>query len=433
VAAWNRLLRAFGRRTEQRDITSVPWDTGGSLSYTATQERALTLVPVYAAVRLLSDTVSTLPLKAYRKAGEERQPMPTLPQLFSLMDDDGTLTDWLHRCMASLTLRGNAYGLVTSRDGMQFPTAIEWLNPNEVYVDERNVARPLWYWRGRAVASEDMVHVPWFTVPGKVQGLSPIEAYAQTINVGLQAQDYGSSWFASGGVPPGTFKNKSMEIDQAQADIISSRLTKAIRGRKTLVYGADWDYSAISVSPEQAQFVQTQKLTATQVAAIYGIPPEMIGGEAGGSLTYSTLEQQTQNLATLTLRPWLVKLERKFSSILPSRQYVKFNADALVRANLADRYAAYKTADEIGLLTSDEMRASEDRAPLTAAQKAELKAKKEPPPAPPAPPAAPAVEAPPPPTRASLLDALIVRLLEDDFIDSAVVPLALEGRPKGWR
>lgn len=360
---WTRFLRAF-RRTETRDIAAVPWDTGGLLTYATTQERALTLVPVYASVRLLADTVATLPLKAYRKVGDERQPMSSLPQLFSQLDDDGTLTDWLHRCMTSLTLRGNAYGLITARDGMAFPTSIEWLSPNDMHCDDRIPVRPLWYWRGRPLPAEDLVHIPWFTVAGKVQGLSPIEAYAQTINVGLQAQEYGSSWFGSGGVPPGTFKNKVETVDQTQADIISARVTKAIRGRKTLVYGSDWDYSAISVNPEQAQFVQTQKLTATQIAAIYGIPAELIGGDTGGNLTYSSPEQNMSQLATMTLRPWLVKLERKFSAILPSRQYVKFNADALVRADLASRYAAYRIASDIGLLTKDEMRASEDRAPL---------------------------------------------------------------------
>jgi len=423
VGLLSRLRQAL--RAEIRAIATLPWDRGDPVTYANTQDQALKLVPVYAAVRLLADNIATLPVKTYRKVGDERQPMSALPQLFAQMDDDGTLTDWLHRCVASLTLRGNSFGLVTARDGMQFPTAIEWLNPTEVYVDDRVPMRPLWYWRGRSVPTEDMVHIPWFTVPGKVLGLSPIESFAMTMAVGLQAQEYGASWFASGGVPPGTMKNNQQQIDQTQADIISARVTKAIRTRKTLVYGTDWDYSAVSVPPEQAQFVATQKLTATQIASIYGVPPEMIGGDTGGNLTYSSPEQNMNMLSVMTLRPWLVKLERKFSSILPSRQYVKFNADALVRADLAVRYAAYKTADEIGLLTKDEMRVMEDRAPLTDAQKKAVA-----PPAPP-PPVPAAVE--PPASREQLLDDLIKRLLDDDYIDGEVVPLALEGRPKGRR
>lgn len=371
---WAGRLRAGFRSTaeapvETRAITAVPWNVGNPLGYQqADQDRALSLIPVYAAVRLLSDTVATLPVKTYRRDGDNRVPMPGLPLLFRQLDDDGTLTDWLHRCMTSLALRGNAYGLITARDGMEFPTAIYWLDPSQVGCDESNPMRPIWYWQGRRVPSEDFVHIPWFTVAGKVQGLSPIEAYARTVNIGLQAQDYGLGWFDSGGIPPGTFKNTQKTVSQEEARIISERLVAAIRSRRPITYGADWDYNAITIPPEQAQFIQTMRLTATQIASIYGIPPEMIGGESGGPLTYNTLEQNTQFLSTITLRPWLVKLERKFSSILPARQYVKLNADAIVRADLAARYASYQVAAGIGLLSVDEMRQMEDRPPFQPGQ-----------------------------------------------------------------
>ena len=360
-----RWLDRLRGKTEQRTITSVPWNVGDPLvSATVTQERALTLVAVFAAVRLLADEISTLPLKAYRKVGDERQPMSALPRLFAQMEDDGTLTDWLQECVTSLALRGNAYGFITARDGMQFPTAIMWLNPAEVDCDDRNLAMPIWYWQGRRINIEDLLHIPWFKVPGKAKGLSPIEAYATTVDTGLQAQAYANGWFAAGGVPPGTFKNAEKKIEQTEAEIVRDRLVSAIRTRRPIVYGADWDYTPITIPPEQAQFVQTMRMNATQIASIYGIPPEEIGGEAGGSLTYNTIEQNGIRLSSRTLRPWLVKLERKFFSILPARQYVKLNADATVRADLKTRYETYKIASEIGLLTDDEMRALEDRQPL---------------------------------------------------------------------
>lgn len=361
------LDRLLGREDEQRSITGLPWSYGDPLMPTVSQDRALTLVPVFAAVRLLADEISTLPVKAYRRVGDERQPMGNLPQLFSLMEDDGTLTDWLHQCITSLALRGNAYGFVTSRDGMEFPTSIMWLNPGDVDVDDRsNPARPNWFWQGRRIPNEDLLHIPWFKVAGMVKGLSPIEAYAATVDTGLQAQSYANGWFAAGGVPPGKMKNTQKLVKQEEAEQVRDRLVAAIRSRRPLVYGADWDYEPITIPPEQAQFVQTMRMNATQIAAIYGIPPEEIGGEAGGSLTYNTVEQNSIRLSTRTLRPWLVKLERKFFSILPSRQYVKFNPDATIRADIRTRYETYKIANEIGLLSNDEMRALEDRQPLPA-------------------------------------------------------------------
>lgn len=359
---WNRLRG----REEQRTIT-VPWSYGDPLFTNAvTQERALSLVPVFAAVRLLADEISTLPLQGYRRVGDEKRPMSTLPTLFAQMEADGTLTDWLHECITSMALWGNAYGYVTARDGMQFPTSIMWLNPAQVRCDDRKPAMPLWYWQGRQVPTEDMFHIPWFKVAGKVQGLSPIEAYAIAINTGLQAQEYGNGWFAAGGVPPGTFKNSEKKVNQEEAEQVRDRLTSAIRARRPIVYGSDWDYKAITIPPEQAQFIQTLKLNATQIASIYGIPPEEIGGEPGGSLTYTTVEMNGIRLSTRTLRSWLVKLERKFFAIMPQPQYVRFNADATVRADIKTRYEVYEIADRIGLLTNDEMRRLEDRAPLPA-------------------------------------------------------------------
>jgi HK97 family phage portal protein len=353
------------RKPEQRSI-DVPWDVGGPSPIAYNQDRALSLAPVYGAVRIIAQDVSTLPLKAYRKIDGDRLPMPSLPVLFSRLVDSGQLTPWLFQCVTSLALRGNAYGLVVSRDGFQFPTAIEWLSPSEVSWRERTIDAPgQWYWRGREVPSEDMVHIPWFVLPGQKLGLSPMASFANTMGVGLHALEYGDGWFQSGGYPPGTFQNTELAIvDQAQADRMSSMLRASMLARKPLVYGKDWKYEPISVPPEEAQFIQTMKMTANQVASIYGVRPEKIGGEAGSSLTYATVQQNQLEHNTSTLRFWLELLEGAFFALLPERQFVKFNADALVRADLKTRWEVHRIRREIGAANIDEIRALEDESPL---------------------------------------------------------------------
>lgn len=352
------------RREETRAIDTFAFGTDlttGSASIS--QSRALGLAPVFGANRILASSVSTLPLKPYRKVGDERQPMNNLPQLFGQLQSDGQLVPWLHRCVTSLGLRGNAYGLITQRDGFGFPTAISWLNPSIVSADDSSGV-PVWRVNGTIVPRGDIFHIPWFTLPGETIGLSPLGAFAVTMNLGLHAQEYGNDWFEAGGVPPGTFKNTAKTVDQDEARIIKGRLVSAIRTREPIVYGADWDYNAITLSPQDAQFVETNRLTATQVATIYGIPPEMIGGDSGRSMTYQNVEQQALNFVTFTLRPWLVALESAFSSILPDRQYVRFNADALVRADLKTRYEVYDIARRIGVRNVDDIRELEDLPPL---------------------------------------------------------------------
>jgi HK97 family phage portal protein len=315
-------------------------------------------------VRLLSGSVSTLPIKAYRRLGEDRSPMSSLPQLFDQLVSDGQIVHWLHRCMTSLTLRGNAFGLITERDGYGFPTTVVWLNPSDM-LDDNNIVSPSWTWRGRPVPSEDIVHIPWFPLAERVQGLSPIAAFASTFGVGLGARDYARDWFNAGGMPQASFKNTERPIvSQEEAQAIKARLVNAIRSRQPLVHGKDWEFTPISVPLEDSQFLDTMKATTNQVAAIYGIPAEMMGGQTGTSMTYNTVEQNGLNFVTFALRPWLVLLETAFSALLPDKQYVKFNVDALIRTDTLSRHNIYKIDREIGLRSIDEIRALEDLTPL---------------------------------------------------------------------
>ena len=364
-------LRSLFRREEQRTIGSLPWDIGGTVSQRPiTDDAALSLVPVFAAVRILATQVASLPMQTFRKVGDQRTKLP-LPSLFTSPSVIGTQYDWLHRCVSSLALRGNAYGLVTQRNALGYPTMVEWLHPDHVQVQDRalygpgSFTQPIWYWLGRVVNKEDIVHIPWFTVPYRVKGLSPMEACAAAVSTGISAQDYTANWFANGAVPPGVFKNIQKQVAQAEATEIKNRLKAAIRTREPLVHGVDWEYSPIAVAAHEAKFIETQKLTATQIANIYGVPAAEIGGDSGQSgMTYRNENNSGLDFVKYTLRPWLELLEEKFSGLLPQPQFVKFNLDAILRADLPTRMASYVEARNIGIMSVDEIRALEDLPPL---------------------------------------------------------------------
>lgn len=367
MGIWSTLFRRSGQRgEEQRAISSLPWNIGGSrYEYGVDQERALTLAPVFASVRHITDFGSTLPLKGYRDIGEFRQPMPTLPKLFADLDERGELVPWLCQAISSLVVRGNAVGMIMSRDGFGFPSAISWLPMSMVSVrDPYGVSgMAIWYVEGRAVPRSDLVHIPWITVPGQTLGLSPIEYYALTIGAGLDTWRYGADWFRAGGIPPGTFKNTQKTISPDAARTIRQRLIETIRGHEPLVYGSDWDYNPITIPPNQAQFVETQKFTTNQVAAMYGINAIEIGGEPPNGLVYSNEARRAMQRLS-NIQPYLTRFERAFASWLPERQYVKFNGDAIVRADIETRWQVYKVARDIGAMNVDEIRALEDQPPL---------------------------------------------------------------------
>lgn len=367
------LWRGRGQEPERRDLDagSVSWPVQDLASPAAVSEHgALRLAPVFAAGRLLASSVASLPVQQYRKSGETRAKLP-LSSLFVKPSAVGTLDDWLWRAMTSLVYRGNAVGLIMERDYLEYPTRIEWLNPADVMVQDSlplgqrgSFTEPVWSYRGVELPSYDVVHIPWFTLPGRVWGMSPIGAYAVTVSTGLAALKFSDDWFRSGGVPPGRFKNTSQAVNQEEASVIKRRLVQAIRSHEPIVYGKDWDYEPITVSPQEAQFVETMRLGATQIATIYGIPPEKIGGETGGSYTYSSPEQRQIEFIQDALLPWLTKLESHLSALLPRGQYIKFNADALIRTDIATRFDTYAKARLIGVMNRDEIRAQEDMKPL---------------------------------------------------------------------
>ncbi len=193
------------------------------------------------------------------------------------------------------------------------------------------------------------------------------------LNLGLSAQDYAQGWYEAGGVPPGTFQNTEQTIDPDVAVAAKQRLVAAIKQRQPIVYGKDWKFDAISVSPKDAQFVESSGLTANVIAGIYGVRPEKIGGDAGGSLTYATVEQNQLEYTTSTLRFWAELLEGHFFGLLPERQYVKFNLDALVRSDLKSRWEVHQIAVGMGAKNIDEVRKLEDLQPLPNGQGEEYK------------------------------------------------------------
>jgi HK97 family phage portal protein len=364
----------FSKREERRSIDSVPWGRGGE-SWGAgggagpesfSVERAVRCVPAFGAVRFLADNIAAMApgLGLYKLGTDDIAVRQPTPSLFANPSIHGTLFDWLHKAVISMGFHGDGIGLVTQRDYLNFPTMIEWLNPINVQTLDRAIegpgsyVDPRWYWWGRPMDPKDLLHIPWFCMPWRVRGLSPIGAYAATMGVSLGAQEFANDWFRNGGVPPGTFQNKTQKILPDDADEISRRLTGHIRKHQPLTYGMDWEYTPIKISPHEAKFLETMEATATQIAVIYGVPPEKIGGVVGDSLTYSTVEMNSLDCLTFTFRPWLVRFEYAFSTCFPRGYFVRFNTDEFLRVDAKSRaeidalslgtvQTGWKKADEV--------------------------------------------------------------------------------------
>lgn len=349
-------------RGESRAVTyQEAFRTGSDLDAYSV-EKALSLVPVYAATRFLSDSVASLPVHAFRQDGDLRTPVD-LPELFMQPSPVGTVYDWWHRCMVSLLLRGNAFGVVQAFDQFGFPRLMEWAHPDSVRVDESGPA-PVYTFRGRVIPSDRMVHVVAYAQPGRVVGLSPVSAFKMTLETGYRAQESTRNWYRTAGKPLGHLRKTNKTMDPSEAQVAKERYRSSVKDGDVLVTGADWELNPITISATDAQFLEAIKATATQVAAIYGVSPERIGGESGKSLTYSTVEGDTLHELTWAVRPWLVRLESVFTSLMPRPNFVRFNPDAMIRVDLKSRYEAHEISLRNEWQTINEVRALEDKPPV---------------------------------------------------------------------
>jgi len=380
---------------EYRTIGGVPWqpwrnpywkfNIGGPVHPSREvqgQESSLGLAALYGCVRFIADQVSSLPVNVYRRLDNgASQRMYSSMLLGDEVSGGGpqvpgeTLYDWFFSGTAAALLHGTAWGLITNRsgipgrDGLGLPTGVAWLTPDRMSVqdDEQQPENPLRarvYYNGHQVDRSELVMLKAFSVPGRVEGISPMRAFSQLISQGLMALDYSHSWFAGGGFPTGTFQNISEEVDEPAAKQIRQQLTDTIRLHQPLVYGRDWDFKALSVPPDEAIFITGMQLNATQIAAIYGVNPRRVGGTRSDGLAYSNVTQDQLEELQSTLRPWLTRWERLLTSMLPATQYAKFDTDALLKMDPHTRNQVYQIQRNMGTRTQNEIRAEDDKPPV---------------------------------------------------------------------
>lgn len=354
-------------REEQRQTNLDAFIHGDDLSATTLRERALRLTPVYGAVSLLADGVASLPLQAYRATSDGARQRTDTPSLFKSPSAHGTVYDWVHRAMVSLLLRGNAYGYITSFDAAGWPKTIEWLDPDCVLVEESKPTGTVRYFvNGRAVDRSRIVHVVGFSRPGSVVGVSPIEQYAMTLDMGLTAQKSARDWFKNGVTPMTdiTVGASGGNLSDEVAQSFKSRYKANVRSGDPFIHGENITMKTIGVSATDARFLEAITASATHIAAIYHVAPEDIGGERGSSLTYSTTELDEIKFQSRSLRPWVTRLEQVFNTLTPRPVYMRFNFDANIRTEVKARWETHQIALDTGARTINEIRQLEDLPPV---------------------------------------------------------------------
>lgn len=355
------------------DLVAMP-STGGQK---VTRETALGLLVVMGCQSLIADSIATMPVDILSPGLDGRMaPAVNVPTWVETPNPEMDRVDFITATLLSLLGDGNAF-LAPVRDQRGTVAEVYVLDPSRVSVHRAAGGAVAFALDGQIVRDE-IVMLRGMVLPGQLRGVSPIEAARQIIGLGLGAQDTASRFFGQGAVVPGVIQTSGNLTVEQLREIRDQWLSShggSGRSHLPVVLTGDAKWQGISMTQEQAQFLETRRYTDAQIAGqLYRIDPSMLGIAVDGtSITYSNLEQRGTHLVRHTLLPWIVRLERAFSRLIPARNVWKFNADGLLRADLATRYASYEAAARITaatgetFLTTEEMRAWENLAPISSA------------------------------------------------------------------
>lgn len=329
---------------------------------------ALKISTVWACVDLLSGAMSTLPLHVKERTDSGRRVLYDHPVARLLMKPNPKMNGVVFRraMMASVCLRGNAYAFITERDMMQRPTRLDFVLPWNVSLWEGD--DDIYYTiagNDTKIPSRDVIHLKGLSMNGLV-GLSPIRQHAELLETSGNSLEFARSFYKNGCRTTGVFKKDKTLSDEAY-ERLRKQLAEQYFGAKNvgkpLLLEDGLDYTAITIPPEDAQFIATRLQSVDEIAAIFRVPPHMVGNQSHS--TYSNNEQQNLELYNLTLRPWIVNTEAEFNDKLlredeKGRTYIDIDAKGLLRADTAARTAFYKEMFYIGAMNPNEIRASED-------------------------------------------------------------------------
>jgi HK97 family phage portal protein len=330
-----------------------------------TERTALQLIAVQACVRILADSIASLPLDVFRKVGGTRTEVTPTPPLILQPYAKLTAFEWKMQAVTSLALRGNSYHLIVERDRLEYPTQAIPIHPDYVRVQFNYDTYQVTYWiHGELVPTADIIHIRRFTLPGSPVGLSPINAARQGIGLGLAAERYGARYFGDSANPSSVLET-DQELSPEAARYAQQQWLSSHGGHRhpaMLSGGLKW--RPIQITPNESQFLETRKFQRSEIAMLYGIPPQMIGDTEKYTSWGTGIEQQSIGFVTYTLRPWLTCIESVLSNLLPRGQYAQFNVGALLRGDQKARYEAYLQARNAGWMNVNEIRELEDRPPV---------------------------------------------------------------------
>ncbi len=387
MLALSSLFKSRDKPQNRTPGSSYTFFLGGSTSGKSVTERsAMQMTAVYSCVRILAEAIAGLPLHLYRYTPDGSKVKAVDHPLYLLLHDEPNpeMSSFVFRetLMTHLLLWGNAYAQII-RNGKGEVVALYPLMPNRMSVD-RDKHGQLYYTYTRAsdeaptmngmtvlLPPSDVLHIPGLGFDGLV-GYSPIAMAKNAIGLAIATEEYGAKFFANGAAPSGVLEHPGTIKDPSRVrEAWMSQFGGSANSGKVAVLEEGMKYTPISISPEQAQFLETRKFQINEIARIFRIPPHMVGDLEKSS--FSNIEQQSLEFVKYTLDPWVIRWEQSIQRALlrpeeKKRYFAKFNVEGLLRGDYQSRMNGYAVARQNGWMSANDIRELEnlDRIPAEA-------------------------------------------------------------------
>ena len=378
------IFKSRDKPTNRTAGSAYSFFLGNSTSGKRVNERsAMQMTAVYSCVRILSEAVASLPLHFYEYREDGSKVKATDHPLYFLLHDEPNpeMSSYTFRevLMTHLLLWGNAYAQII-RNGKGEVIALYPLMPDRMTVDRDDKGKIYYQYqltsddaptmKGQSVVlkSTDVLHIPGLGFDGLV-GYSPIAMAKNAIGMAIACEEYGAKFFSNGAAPSGVLEHPGTLKDPSK---VRESWTQTFGGssnaHKVAVLEEGMKYTPISISPEQAQFLETRKFQINEIARIFRVPPHMVGDLEKSS--FSNIEQQSLEFVKYTLDPWVSRWEQAMVRSLlfaddKKKYFIKFNVDGLLRGDYQSRMNGYAVGRQNGWLSANDIRELEnlDRIP----------------------------------------------------------------------
>lgn len=359
---------------------TAAWATASGI--TITPDTALQTTAVFACIRVLAESVASLPLSVYRRLDGRSKARASEHPLYALLHDrpnpEMTSFEYREATMGHLCGWGNAYSDI-ELDGTGRVRALWPLSPDKIERITRDAGGQLIYHyrvpdsvggEVRKLRAENVLHLRGLGSNGII-GYSPIRLHRQAIGLAQAAEQFGATLFKNNARPAAVLEHPGELGEEAQGRLRKSweSLHAGLENQHRIaILEEGMKLHEIGIPPDDAQFLQTRKFQVSEIARIFRVQPHLIGDLEHA--TFSNIEHQAIEFVVHTLRPWLVRWEQRIHSdlFLPRERaefFAEFNVDGLLRGDILSRYNAYSVGRNGGWLSRNDIRERENMNPIS--------------------------------------------------------------------